>query len=47
MEKIIKVLIKQAEEEVTTLTNVENDFFLNQQTKAKIQADMNRGTYIS
>ncbi|KAL7585575.1 hypothetical protein Lser_V15G44390 [Lactuca serriola] len=48
MEKIIKVLIKQTEEEVTALANVENDFYLNQQTKAEIQANMNRGpTYIN
>ncbi|CAH1429432.1 unnamed protein product [Lactuca virosa] len=43
MEKIMKFLIKQAEEEVTALANVENDFFVNQQTKAEIQAYMNQG----
>ncbi|CAI9269788.1 unnamed protein product [Lactuca saligna] len=42
MEKIIKVLIKQEEDEATALENVENDFYLNYQKKPHIQASMSR-----
>ncbi|CAI9269282.1 unnamed protein product [Lactuca saligna] len=41
MKKIIQLLIHQAEEEKTTLANVENDYFLHEQLRNEIMEKMN------